>query len=284
MAPKWSSNLVQFPRLPTQPTSEAPSISLDMAATSTSQFQPSLAASTRRRTSLGRHTVAYGRLHLLWLPGEVRLGIWCVIHYNFLFGSDELWFRHPSTAWDGLQLTCRQIHLEIAEFRPCSVVLQAEIEKIFTQVLSIKLLTNFRRLSVELPFNLGRIFHESFALALKGLQMTLEDLRLFFVGKDKFNVKSFVHGCGLRDPCQEKSSTKLMIDGQYGKERKTLFFALFFLQRLRTLVVKNANHPLLQSMIIKHRPQLEYLHISADPRLCLHTKYDLGDELNSSFH
>ena len=103
----------------------------------------------------------------------------------------------------------------------------------------------------------------------------LEDLRLFFVGEDKFNVKSFVHGCGSRDPGWKTSSLKLTADGQYQHELQPVFFVMYFLRRLRALVVNNANYPLLQSMIIKHKPQLEYLHLSTDPRSCLHTLHDL---------
>jgi hypothetical protein len=126
---------------------------------------------------------------------------------------------------------------------------QARVDRAFTQVLSIELLANFRRLSLELPFNMGREFYEILAFALKGLESVLDDLRLFFIGKDRFNVKSFVQGCDSRDSSSETSSTKLVIDGQREGERNALFFVLFFLTHLRSLVISNANYPLLQSMI-----------------------------------
>ena len=155
---------------------------------------------------------------------------------------------------------------------------QAIVHTAFTQRLSIEILTNFRRLSLELPFNKSQSFYDKLAEALVGLAPMLEDLRLFFVGKDKFNVESFVHGCGLREPSTETSGTRLVMDGQHKQKRKSLFMALYFLQRLRTLVIKNANFPLLQSLLIKHKPQLEYLHISTDPRSCLHTNFDLENQ------
>lgn len=278
MAPNWSINLVDFPRLTTQPPSKVKSRSLVAAPITRSQGQLGRTVSPSRQISVGNPAVAYGRLHLLGLPSEIRLTIWRAIHHDVVLGSEELWFHHPSTAWDGLQLTCKQISTEIADFWPRMIIPQARVDRAFTQAPSIELLANFRRLSLELPFNMGREFYESLAFALKGLESVLEDLRLFFVGKDRFNVKSFVQGCSSRDSSSETSSTKLVIDGQREEERKALFFVLFFLTHLRSLVISNANYPLLQSMIIKHKPQLEYLHISTDPRSCLHTKHDLENK------
>ena len=276
MAASWSFNLIDFPPLPNQKTSEAKSRSL-VAITAPPQPQLPGALSHPRRISIGYPTATYGQLHFLSLPGEVRLAVWRAIHYDILLGSEELWFDHPSTAWDGLQLSCRQIHIEIADFWPSAILPQAKLDTAFTQVLSIEILANFRRLSLELPFNKSQNFYESLALALGTLAPVLEDLRLFFIGKDEFKVKSFVHGCGLRDSSKETSNTRLVIDGQYQPERKDIFIALYFMQRLRTLVLSNANYPFLQSLIIKHKPRLEYLHISTDPRSCLHTKLDLGN-------
>jgi hypothetical protein len=279
MAPDWSFNLLDFPRLLIQPLSNVKSQTFVVAPNPTSQPQLGGATSPTRRISVGQPAVGYGRLHLLGLPGEVRLAIWQAIHYDILLGSEELWFQHPSTAWDGLQLTCRQIHIETANFWPSTIIPQAKVDHAFNQVLSIGLLANFRRLSLELPFSKGRDFYESLALSFGGLAPVLEDLRLFLIGKDKFSVKSFVHGCGLRAPYKKTSSTRLTIDGQYQHELQPVFFALYFLQRLRTLVVNNANYPLLQSMIIKHKLHLEYLHISTDPRSLLHSRHDLEGKL-----
>jgi hypothetical protein len=275
MAPDWSFNLLDFPRLPIQPPCGVKSSSVSVVSASTSRHQGGRTASSPRRTSVGQPAVTYGRLHLLGLPGEVRLAIWRAIHYDILLGSEEVWFKQPSTAWDGLQLTCTQIQIEIADFWPCTIIPQAKVDKAFSQVLSIELLSNFRRLSLELPFNKGRGFFESLALIICGLAPVLEDLRLFFIGQDKFSVKTFVHGCGSRRQSKETSSTKLTVEGQYQHELQPIFFTLYFLERLRTLVINNANYPLLQSMIIKHKLQLEYLHISTDPRSILHTKHDL---------
>jgi hypothetical protein len=275
MAPDWSFNLLDFPRLSIQRPSGVKSSSLSVVSTSISRHQVGRTASSPRRTSVGPPAVTYGPLHLLGLPGEVRLAIWGAIHYDILLGSEELWFKKPSTAWDGLQLTCRQIQIEIADFWPCTIIPQAKVDKAFSQVLSIELLSNFRRLSLELPFNKGRGFFESLAFLICGLAPVLDDLRLFFIGQDKFNIKTFVHGCGSRCPSKETSSTKLTVEGQYQHELQPMFFALYFLERLRTLVVNNANYPLLQSMIIKHKLQLEHLHISTDPRSILHTEHDL---------
>jgi hypothetical protein len=278
MAPNWTFNLVHFPLLTTQPPSKVKSGSFVAALVTKSQGQLSRTIPPSRQVSAGNPAEAYGKLHLLGLPSEVRLAIWRAIHHDVVLGSEEPWFHHPSTAWDGLRLTCKQISAEIADFWPCMIIPQARVNKVFTQVLSIELLANFRRLALELPFNMGHEFYESLAFALKGLASVLEDLRLFFVGKDRFNVESFVQGCGSRDSSSKTSSTKLVVDGQREEEQKALFFVLFFLIRLRSLVISNANYPLLQSMIIKYKPQLEYLHISTDPRSCLHTKHDLENK------
>lgn len=275
MSPDWTFNLLEFRRLSTQSPSRVKSDAVDGFPSPTSQYQLDATAPAPHRTSIGKPTVTYGRLHLLGLPREIRLGVWRAIHYDVLLGSEELWFQHPSTAWDALPLTCRQIYIETADFWPCTILPQAKVDKAFTQVLSIELFANFRRLSLELNFNKGRDFFERLALSLSGLAQVLEDLRLFFTGNDKFNVKIFVHGCGLPGPGRRTSPSRLTIEGQHQHELKPIFFVLYFLERLRTLVIKNANYPLLQSMIIKHKLQLEYLHISTDPRSILHTEHDL---------
>ena len=122
MSPDWSFNLLEFPHLVTQPLSRIKSSSANGSPASTSQQQIGGSASPPRRTSVEQPAVSYERLHLLGLPGEIRVAIWRSIHYDVLLGSEELWFQHPSTAWDALQLTCRQINIEIAEFWPCTIL------------------------------------------------------------------------------------------------------------------------------------------------------------------
>ena len=129
---------------------------------------------------------------------------------------------------------------------------------------------NFRHLSLELPFDSSATINVELASALAALSFSLEDLRLFFVGKDRSGQAVDFQGCGSRDTLIDKASKSLMVVNQYHEERQPLFTVLFFLQHLRSLVLHNTNYPLLQSMILKHKPKMEYLHISSDSRTILH--------------
>ena len=134
---------------------------------------------------------------------------------------------------------------------------------------------NFRHLSLELSFDLPATVNLELASALAGLSASLEDLRLFFIGQDRSGEDVNSHGCGSRDSLIGATSNNLMVMNQYHEERQPIFTVLFFLQHLRSLVLDNVNYPILQSMVLKHKPKLEYLHISSDSRTVLHCDHQL---------
>ncbi len=221
----------------------------------------------------------YPRAHLLGLPTEVRLTIWRHIHNDVLTGIDNQWHQAPIISWGGLAATCRVIYDEVSEFWPRTMIpyhkndSSARTHKTLTNLaggLTTSLFKDFRQLSFQLPIqqnNKPEQFFRQIAAGLTQLASVLQDLRIFFVGKDGLGINTNFMGCGLRvyNNPSRSSRRNLRKEGSCYVERSILFRALRNLYFLRNLVVSNANYPLLQSLI-GHKPGLKTLLLVTDSR------------------
>ncbi len=281
MTPNWSVNVLDAPPLPIDPAVSVKSGSLIVVTSRpiTSHVSGHSDNFNPLEVPDSQPTTTCERLHLLGLPGEIRCAIWRTIHNDVLLDTEGDWYVRPTTAWDGLRLSCQQIRVEIEDFWPRTIVPQSKIGDFLNQSFSLGIANNFRRLSLELPFDMNPVVYERLAESLALLSSCLEDLRLFFVGEDRHLVKAAAQGCGLRQTNITTLTSSLPLDGQFHEERQPLFTVLVFMYHLRYLVIENANYPLLQSMVIKNKPRLEYLHISTDPRSVLHQEHKHEGEL-----
>lgn len=276
MAPSWSFKLLDPVASAPLPATTVNSTPLQLVTQKSTDSSP-----PRRAEGRASHVVSskVGRrkpINILDLPVEVRQVIWHAIYYDIQLDTENRSYKPPTTPWDGLQLTCHLICDEIADFWPRTIVTQSKIDSFIAKPLgtSIGRLMTLRRLSLEVPFNMSHEYYGDLALCVAKFSVCLKDLRIFFAGHDQHGVKSFVHGC-TDQTRRPPYSQKLPITGQSHANRQPLFTMLFFMTNLRSLVIKNANYPLLQGMLIKDKPQLEYLHISADPRSIAHTEHKL---------
>jgi hypothetical protein len=133
---------------------------------------------------------------------------------------------------------------------------------------------NVKSLFLEIPHDSPSNVFSQMAQVLR-LSTQLEELHLFGVGPDGYGVRtsSVGHSCGKHDMSIMRLKGKLQVDGQHYRRRLTLVNGIPWLQYLKVLVLDNLNMPLLEAHVLKNKPRLEKLHISADPRSALHHEY-----------
>jgi hypothetical protein len=228
----------------------------------------------------------YPRAHLLGIPTEVRLNIWRHIYHEILTGKENQWHERPVTSWRGLAGTSRTIYHEVAEFWPRTMVpyhkndTSSRAQSITTNLtrgLTISLFQAFRQLSIQLPIqqtNEPELYFRQVAAGLLRLAPVLEDLRIFFVGKDALGASTNYMGCGIRSYLNSPESSRLTLrkEGSCYLERNVLFRSIKNLYLLSNLVISNANYPLLQSLI-GHKPDLQTLMLVTDSRTELFKHY-----------
>jgi hypothetical protein len=221
----------------------------------------------------------HSRPHLLKIPIEIRLKIWRFIYDDILMSSDNPWHERPVIPWYGLVGTSRQISKEVMEFWPRTMVPYHKSDKScrpyclttnLTRGLSLSLFRDFRQLSIQLPIQQTKkpeLYFHQIAAGLGQLAPVLQDLRIFFVGKDALGASTNYMGCGLRSYLNtpESSRVSLRKEGSCYVERSILFREIRNLFALRNLVISNANYPLLQSLI-GHKPELQTMMLVTDSR------------------
>ena len=217
----------------------------------------------------------YGRLSLLGLPSEVRDEIWQMIFNDITDSAGQSgWNQRPRNEYDGLSLTCRQVRDEISFFWPRTIIQHNRITTFVRPTRAT--IQDFTRLTLEIPLNQNYEFFLAAAASLKYLAPVLEDLRIFFVGSDKFQVPLSLETCGIHDVDTKIISRRLAVDGQNHSVRQPLFVALRSLQNLRSLVLSNHNYPILPKMVLENKPQLKKLHLHTDARTTVHRRHDMG--------
>lgn len=138
-------------------------------------------------------------------------------------------------------------------------------------------LHKLRVLTVEIPHNSPTGHFSLFAQLLATKELArLSELGIFGVGPDLYNTKtsSVAHPCGKHDISLTLASMKKLHSmGQGWQRRLDLLNSLQCLSKLTVLTLDNLNMPISHSHILKNKPRLERLRLSADPRSELHCDY-----------
>lgn len=264
MAAPWSFERIS-PPLPADPGGILLTSSPDLSSSLT-EFQV---------TSSATSNTSYCTLTLLGLPLEVRDEIWQTIFDDITASPDQSgWAQRPTTDYGGLSLTSHKIRDEIAFFWPRTIVQHGRIQTFLQPTIST--LQDFKRLSLEIPFNQKYQFFLAAATSLKLLAPVLQDLRIFFVGSDKFQVPLSLEACGIHDFNIGLISKRLAIDGQNHAIRQPLFVALRSLLNLHSLVLSNHNYPILPKMVLEYKTRLKQLRLETDARTTVHREHDLS--------
>ena len=267
MAIRASSNGWSFSKLDFQPRVKT----LRQAARVTIE-PPILPYFEPRSAIVRRPTYQSNGLTLLSIPLEVRDHIWEIVHEDIRQSAEkQAWHARPATAYDSLQLVCRQIYYEILHYWRRSIITRHRLNHFLDQPFSITKLQQFQSLTVEVPYNMPADFFFDMNAMLRYVAPFLQHLNIFFVGQDAYGTLTLIHGCANKDT--DSHLQKLPCDGQGFKERHVFINALAWLTRLRSLSIHNANLPLLQSHIIRNKPYLSKLYIESDPRSSVHVPW-----------
>ncbi|KIW73109.1 hypothetical protein PV04_01253 [Phialophora macrospora] len=222
-------------------------------------------------------SVQYPTNHLLGIPQEVRDAI-----LSLLSPAGEVVGTRPVAGYENYQLTCRQTFHETSRrwnYQPAVLVPFNRSEEFIKRTLDIAVLHsnayhNVKSLFLEIRHDAPCNVFSQMAQVLR-LSTQLEALHLFGVGPDGYGVRtsSVGHSCGKHDMSIVPLKRKLHVDGQHYRRRLTLVNGIPWLQYLKVLVLDNLNMPLLQAHVLKNKPRLEKLYVSADPRSALHPEY-----------
>ena len=215
----------------------------------------------------------YPQASLLGLPQEVRTQIWDNVLEAIELDRTIGWHCKAVTPYDAIPLVCRQLYYETEDYLHRSIVPRNRLIKFLKQPYSESKLLTFKSLSIEIPFNMDYDFFLRMAEALNTLAPVLENLQLFFTGRDAYSTRVYLHGCGNRLPNAISRDHKLPQDGQGFQERHILVNILQLLTNLKTLVLSNLNLPILQQHILKDKPKLKKLYILYDPRSTLYVPW-----------
>ncbi|KIY01476.1 uncharacterized protein Z520_03028 [Fonsecaea multimorphosa CBS 102226] len=222
-------------------------------------------------------TIRYPRNHLLGIPQELRDTIMGLVPLTKrAIGS------RPSTGCEIFHFVCRQTYHESSRLFNTQVTVLApsnRVDEFLKRSLNINTIrSNTYQSILSLFLEIAHDSHSTVFLQLGEVlrrSSQLEELHLFGVGADGYGVKtsSAAYPCGKHGISIWPPVRKLPIDGQQYKRRLAPVNNIPWLGRLRVLVLDNLNLPLTQSHVLKNKPQLETLHIAADPRTVLHGEY-----------
>lgn len=274
MAPLWSFGSIAAAFVPNP--SEV-FLASNLAISSSTSQTGTTSPATSYATSSATSSTSYSKLSLLGLAPELRDRIWQCIFDKISASNDESgWAQRPTTAYGyvGLSLTCHKIRDEIAYFWPRTIVQHRRIATFLQPPIST--LQDFRRLSLEIPMNEKYQFFLAAASTLKSLAPVLQDLRIFFVGSDRFQVPLSLSACGIHEDDIGLVSKRLAIDGQAHSIRQPLFVALRNLQNLHSLVISNHNYPILPKMVLEYKYRLTKLRLETDARTTIHMDHEMN--------
>lgn len=204
--------------------------------------------------------------HLLKLPQELRDRIYITI-VRLIQTEHCTFVGNPASKYDGLRLSCRQLYKETMASVFSFAFTSHQLTKLFDLRANKTNFESIRSVSIEIPLeSKPQVFHRARSF-LVCMQLSLQELRIFFVGCDRLGNKTSFHGCGKELGSPFANDIPLLIDqGQDFDQQWDLLRHVAILRNLRVLQIENANLPLIAGMILNNKPHLRALSITSDPR------------------
>lgn len=207
-------------------------------------------------------------VRLLQIPQELRDKIYSIIVQQIQQERCTL-EGNPVSKYDGLRLSCRQLHRETATSIFSFAFTSHQLTKIFNLRANRMNFEGIRSVSIEIPFESEAEIFQRVKSFLVCMQLSLQEFRIFFVGADKQHRETSFHGCGNNSgsPYSVSGYVPLLRDeGQDFYQQWNLVRQFTLLRNLRILQIENANLPLIAGMVLNNKPHLKALSITSDPR------------------
>lgn len=208
----------------------------------------------------------YPRAHFLGIPQETRDEIYTEV-VKRIQGVRHTFEGNPVSSYDGLYLSCKQLHDEAQDSIFCFRYTSQQL----TRIPNLKLTrTNFksvRSVGIEIPFGSSPQIFRGIATFLDRFQLSLQELHLFFIGNDRQGNHTSIHGCGKKQQFDSPHGVPLLLDD--GRDFGPLWELLrqtAILRNLRVLQIENANLPLTAPLLYNNKPYLRALSVNSDPR------------------
>lgn len=214
------------------------------------------------------------------LPTSIRQQIFRFAELDYQAEGGK-WQVKLRTRYDQLKLVSRQFYHDLQDMHwQATLVRRNQLDRLLTFPFFANGLTKPDRdsplykklnsLTLEIPLNASSKCLKRLSLAL--LSLPLKELKLFFVGSDAWNVKTGLKSCILR----QSATGHLRSDGQCFRRRALFINTLSRLQNLETLVLDNANLPVVYSQVVMNKPRLQKLSITADPRSAINDQWSIA--------
>lgn len=203
---------------------------------------------------------------LLKIPLELRHKIYAVIAKS-IQNKPCTFEGNPGSAYDGLRLACRQLHDETQASLFTFGFTAYQLNRVFDLRANRTNFEGLRSVALEIPLESVPQVYQRTKAFLICMQLSLQELRIFFVGKDKHGNRTSFDGCGKKRALHSANDIPLLMDqGQDFEQQWDLLRHLAVLRNLRVLQIENANLPLIASMVLNNKPDLKALSITSDPR------------------
>lgn len=213
----------------------------------------------------------HARNSFLNLPREIRDRVYHFLLRDAIDVRSSVWTANPTSVHDGLLFVCRQLHDETSTTIFAGRVTQHRTDRLTTLPATSSTFRNIRSISIEVAPGLDMTILEGIAQSLQELQLSLQELRLTFL-TDNFSLEPTEYiTCGkATDDELIAPSRRLTLDPAFVLRQLVVLRKLIVLRQLRTLIVENADTPLVPAMMCKDKPHLTGLAVVSSPQALLH--------------
>lgn len=204
--------------------------------------------------------------HLLTIPQEIRDHVYAEI-VKQIQAQRRTFEGNPTSDYDGLRLTCRQLYQETLESVFFFAFTSHQIPRIFDFKTNKTSFESVRSISIEIPSNSKPEQFHNIKNFLNCMQLSLQELRIFFIGNDRQGNPTGIFGCGKKRLFTTGCDRPLLLDqGQDFGYQWELIRQIAVLRNLRVMQIENANLPLTAGILYNNKPFLKALSITSDPR------------------
>lgn len=206
------------------------------------------------------------RSSLLGAPQEIRDNVYAHI-FRDIQEERSAFEGKPVSKYDGLRLACRQLHLETSK----SVFIFGFTAQQHARILEIQgnkeIFLKVRSISLEVRLGETPNYYQRLAGFLERMQLSLQELHIFFIGNDRQGKATGIHACGRGLLLSTgRGLPPLLSKGQDFDHQWEFIRSITLLRNLRVLQIDNANIPLSHAILYSNKPFLQAVSVTSDPR------------------
>lgn len=214
---------------------------------------------------------------VLDLPREIRDRIYYFLVQDATQLRLRAWTSNPTTPYNGLLLVCKQLYNETSNTIFAGHVTQYRTDRLTTLPATSSAFLDVRSVNMEIASGLETTTLRGIADSLQAIQLCLQELRIVFLSNEAGLGSTGYIACGKSaNDASLMPCTKLALDPAFVLRQLIILRPLIVLRQLRTLIVENADTPLVPAMICKDKSHLVGLSVVSSPQALMHNYSVLG--------